>query len=80
MTTYDFSVNDTENVGKSGLDSQLAFAKLEHAIIKADLNTNKLNSLLITKCPKTLKSVAISNGIVPLECSTEGTDFEHHSL
>ena len=73
MTTYGLSVQDIENVGKSGFDgrTEFAFEKLEHAIIKLytklglhDFKKDNYELILImTKLPKTLKSVKITKDI-----------------
>ena len=62
MKTYDLSVQDIEHVGQSRLDGRnmFAFDKLEHAIILVDLITNRFVSRIITKLPKTLKSVKLT--------------------
>ena len=71
MTKYDLSVQDIENVRKSGLDSRtdLALAKLEHAIIRDNEFGMSSKELIqkdlkpfFTKLPQNLKSIAIFEG------------------
>ena len=71
MTKYGLSVQDIENVGKSGIDSrtELAFDKLEHAIIRNyefGLSSKEFKAIdlspFLAKLPKTIKSIVLFEG------------------